>query len=119
MREYRCSVAGAKLFHIERDEVTGIEERYFKCPDGRITIQRIQNAEPFFRQNEKEFNSHSSKRPHFGQGLGRKVASIPLGFVEQILKERGLNLLTCSDDQIRRILNDREFSKLRTAPGRL
>jgi hypothetical protein len=108
-----------KLLKVVREEKRGIEERYWLREDGKITVERLQDVEPYINQNQRDFNSVSSKGRLSRDGLGRKVASIPFGLVEQLCQQRGVNLLTCSNDQLRRILNDPEFQRLRTAPGRI
>jgi hypothetical protein len=109
-----------KLLKIVREEKYGIEERYWLREDGKITVQRVQDIEPYLNQNRVELNSRSAKASKLGRdGLGTKVASIPFGLIEQLCQQRGVNLLTCSNDQLKRILNDPEFSKLRTAHGRI
>jgi hypothetical protein len=100
--------------------VTGLTTRVL-FRQGKVVIQTLQDADPYIRQNREEYNNINQKgRKHFGkEGLGTKMASIPMGFAEEIKQKRGLNILACSDEQLRRLLNDREFSKFRTCPGRL
>ena len=108
-----------KLLGKEYNPVTGITDIFWQREDGKITMQRYQDAEPMFEQNRREYNSISSKGRLSRPGLGRKVASIPMGLVEQIRMETGIDILTCSRKERLAILNDPKYSKVRTAPGRL
>lgn len=99
----------------------GIVTNYFWDTSSRkLVVQRVQQVDEELAQNRAEYNSHSdhaatrysSKRPM------HKVASIPPGLVEQWMKE-GFNIFTASDAELRRRLNDPQYRKLRTMPGRL
>jgi hypothetical protein len=109
-----------KVLKQDYNETTGITTQYILHPNGKITVRGLQDAEPIFNENSRRLNSVSSKsRRDYGEGLGIKVASIPMGLVEQLARERGLNILTCSDAQLKALLNDSEFNKLRTAHGKV
>lgn len=101
--------------------VTGLTTNYYSQNGGKqVVIQVVQDVEPIFDQNKAEMSRHNSKaRRTTPSGLGNKVASIPMGVVENVHKERGLNLVTCSMADMKRFLNDRDNCKVRTAPGRL
>lgn len=106
--------------------VTGLTTRYFTDHDSSgnpvVIVQRLQDISPLLDQNRTELNSRSSKRgvqARDGHGLGTKVASIPFGVVDEIRQEYGLDLMTCSDAELRRFLNSPENTALRTAHGRL
>lgn len=106
---------------ISRDfcEVTGLFTDYYVNGRGQITIQRWHDAEPIIKHNQMELAAKSSKGRVGGtEGLGRKVASIPMGVVEKLAKE-GTNLITCSAKDLKKLLNDPEYRHLRTAYGRL
>ncbi len=109
------------LISTEYERATGLTVEYWSDPaQGTITIRKYQDVEPHVKACQDEFNSHSSKGRHnFAEGLGRRVASVSPGQFHQILKDTGINLMTATNDQVKRILNDSDYSKLRTAPGRL
>jgi len=110
-----------RLLKEEYNPVTGITRRYYLRPDGKSTVQGLQDADPIFNANKEQLGAKSAKATKLNEreGLGTKVASIPMGLVEQILQERGVNLITCSDAQLKAIINDVEFNKIRTAHGRV
>lgn len=110
------------LVDSEYNEASGITTEYWMHPGGnRVTIRAVQDVEPVFKGNRAELNSHSSKSPAVFRrpGLGTKVAAIPCGVVEEVLQKKGLNLMNCSDKDLRRFLNDVDHSKMRTARGYL
>jgi len=108
------------LLSKEYNEFTGLTEEYWHDPvAGTITIRQWQDIEPMLKLNKAEFNGYSSKGRHnFNEGIGRKVASIPPGAV-MALRKMGYDLNTMRPDQIKKMLNDSDFSAFRTAPGRL
>lgn len=109
-----------KLISRDYNPVSGMTEEYWGHPDGKVTIRRLQDVEPGLISNVAELNTHSAKgRVGKHEGLGRKVASIPMGIVEDLAKNKRLNILTCTEKELKALLNDPEYSKLRTAHGRL
>lgn len=108
-----------KLMGQDYNEVTGMTTQYLSHGNGKITIRCFQDVEPALIQNQRELNAQSSKsRVKAVEGIGTKVASIPVGLIDQFHKQ-GLNLLTCSDARLKRVLNDPDYRKLRTAHGRV
>ncbi len=105
------------------DEITGITTEYWTHLGGKkVTVRRLQNVEPHLDLNRARMNSCSSKsKSHLrkAQGYGAQVASIPMGFVEEHLQKTGVNLISCSTDQLHRVLNDPNFQRLRVAHGRI
>lgn len=92
---------------------------YYNSADKKIHVIRTQDVQGQVDANQAEYNSHSDlKSSRYGKGPMHKVASIPPGVVEQWMKE-GFNIFTASDEELRRKLNDPEYKKLRTMPGRL
>lgn len=110
-----------RLIEQDYNEVSGMTTQYWLHPGGRkVTVRRYQDAEPIINSNVAQFNGKSSKgRLNEAEGLGTKVASIPMGLIEQLEKERNINILTCTEAELKRLLNDPEFRRLRTAPGRI
>jgi hypothetical protein len=109
------------LISSEYNSISGLTTQYFSVDGGKkIHIKVLQDVEPLLKQNRVELNQKSAKARKFRrEGLGTKVASIPNGIVEQLRQERGINILTCSEKQLKQILNDSEFSGLRTSHGRI
>jgi len=112
-----------KLLESQYDPFSGITTNYYSDKGGtRVVIQRTMDVEPLIDQNTVERNSHSHKsRDRFRtEGLGTKVASIPFALVEKIKRETGFDIMTCTDEKrIAKFLNDSNYSKLRTAEGRV
>ena len=112
-------VVGAKLIAADHNEASGITTEYWRHLDGKLTVRGLQDVEPFLDQNTAELNAKSSKASvGIAEGLGVKVASIPMGMVEKF-HQQGTNIMTCSAKELKTILNDPAYSKLRTAHGRL
>ena len=109
------------LISEDYNPVTGLTTRYWSVDGGRkVTVQVLQDVEPNLSQNMRELNSYSSKsRVPVREGLGTKVASIPMGIVAQLRKEKGIDVLKCPASDLKKLLNDPDFAKLRTAPGRI
>jgi len=109
-----------RLASSEHNDVTGITTEYWIHPRGKkVTIRRVQDAEPILIHNQAELNAKSSKGAvGISSGLGVKVASIPMGLVEE-MASKGLNLITCSEQDMKKFLNDPDYRKVRTAHGRL
>lgn len=109
-----------KLISREYNPTTGMTTEYLSHDGGKkITVRMLQDVEPMLIQNANELKAKSSKgRVGISEGLGVKVASIPMGTVERLAKE-GLNVITCSEKRLKALLNDPAYSKLRTAYGRL
>ena len=78
-----------------------------------MRIQRTQDVEPNIDQvteDRNNLNNGWSKKGHF-----RKIGSIPMIIVEQVWREKGINLVENSPEarrEVRRILN--EFNKFRS-----
>jgi len=109
-----------KLIRREVSPFTGIETRYlWDDADKKLVVQRIQDIEPQLDVNRDEYNSYGDhKASRYKDTPLHKVATIPPGLVEQWMKE-GFNVYTATDQELRRRLNDPQYRKLRTMPGRL
>lgn len=113
-------VAGAKLVAADYNPVSGITTEYWQHNGStKVTVRSLQDVEPLLDQNTAELNAKSSKAGvGIAEGLGVKVASIPMGMVERFAQQ-GTDILTCSAAELKQILNDPDYKKLRTAHGRL
>jgi hypothetical protein len=107
------------LVKTEKTQWDGITEEYWMHPDMKtITIRRVQDADPIFAENKRRLNSVGAKsRRDYGEGLGVKVASIPMGLVEEVKMKTGLDLMTCPDAELRAFINNPDYAKIRTAHG--
>jgi hypothetical protein len=111
----------AHLLSSEYNPNTGLTEEYWHDPaQGTITIKAYQDCEAHNKACRNEFNGYSSKGHHnFNEGIGRRVASVTPAQVAAIKKETGVNLMTATNEQVRSILNNRDYFCIRTAPGRV
>ena len=98
------------------DELTGeVEWFHFDHDTGRFSIETVQDVEPILDQNHRLANA--------GDGFSadrelRRIASIP-HVVYQAWLGMGFDaLLPENRATLRRILNDPDWRKLRTSPGR-
>lgn len=110
-----------KLIGQDHNPISGITTQYFLRSNGDITIRGVQDVDAILDHNKKVINTKNAKSSKLNEaeGLGTKVASIPNLVAERMLKEKGLNLYTCSDKELKALLNDPDYSKLRTAHGRV
>ena len=85
--------------------------------DGGFSIETVQDVEPILKANVAEYNSgHNGYTP---SGDLKKVASIPLIEVHKLLN-LGINIFNEDDwPKVIAKLDDPEWLKFRTAPGRL
>lgn len=106
------------LLGVDRDD-DGFETRYYHDPvENKIVVQRLQDVETNLNANQNEYNSYGDYR-RYGNGAQHKVASIPKAVAEKWLREEGFNIFTATDAEVRRKLNDPQYRKLRTMPGKL
>lgn len=89
-----------------------------------ITLQTVEDVEPLIRSNRKAFND-APKMPGRNEGF-RKVASIPATVIEEVCRIRKIpfgELMDRKTDRARDIwndlLNNPNFRKFRTHPGRV
>lgn len=84
---------------------------------GRVVHRTSQDVEPILELNQKLYNLED--RGWSQSGEWRRAASIPLVVAEQWMRE-GVNVFKREHwPAVARKLNDPEWRKLRTAPGRL
>lgn len=109
-----------RLLGEEHNPASGITTQWLLQSDGNIRVRGVQDVDPILALNKQVINPKKLKgKLNEAEGLGTKVASIPTILVEKLLKEKGINLLTCSQKELHRVLNDPDYKKLRTAHGRL
>ena len=78
-----------------------------------------QECEDILRRNKALFNAERRTTALRGEDEWRHVASIPLAIVEQWGKQGAWIWKNDDWKLIRRMLNDSDWSALRTAPGRI
>jgi hypothetical protein len=85
--------------------------------NGSFSIETVQDVEPILKANVAEYNSGNDGYTQ-GRDL-KKVASIPLIEVHKLLN-LGINIFNEDDwPKVIAKLDDPEWLKFRTAPGRL
>jgi len=103
--------------------ITGFtEEMWWEDPPepgkpGRVTIRRLQDVEHIVAQNKIQKNEHNRANYNDSDGF-HKVATIPLGLVEQWMSE-GFNWFKSTDAERRKKLNEADHKHLLVRPGRL
>lgn len=96
----------------------GPVKEYFKYDPVTREIQhyREQIADPIIEVNKAQFNV-IDERARWKEGLGDKVASIPMEVIEAY-KKRGIDLMG-DQKELRKFLNDPDNRLFRTRPGRV
>lgn len=93
-----------------------VEHLVFDDADRKIHLQRTSDVTANIEQNKREFNDASRGR----DGLGDKVASIPMGVALTWLERYGVDVFNRNHwPAVKRLLNDPEWRYLRTAPGHI
>ena len=93
----------------KRDSFTDFEARYhFDKATKTMYIERVEDIEPILEENAYARNHQGNNG--FGKSrVWRKIGSIPMIFVEKILREQGVNILDGSpeaDKFVRKFLDD-------------
>lgn len=92
---------------------------YVDTSGDRVIIQSQQEYGDILALNRACMNAHTPGSPLWNKNGWVKIASIPMVLID-IWKQRGLDFFDPNDWPILlRILNDSEWSGLRTAPGRI
>ena len=105
------------------DPATGFtEEMWYEEPlifggPGRVTIRRLQDVDDILKSNKEQYNQHSGADYSDSDGM-HKVAEIPLGLLEQWMKE-GFNWYDSTHKERTLKLNDSDYKKLLVRPGRI
>lgn len=99
----------------DRDELSGITELWhYDHASGVITHEFQQDVTPIIAANKEEFKEYD-ERARWKDGLGSKVATIPLSIWAD-LREKGIDR---SKRDMHRWLNDPDNRVFRTRPGRV
>jgi hypothetical protein len=99
-------------FLIDADPVSGQSSHFEYDPASDMYLLRqSQDVSGIAEANRREFNSDAPARRH--DGLGRKVASIPLTIWMDLYRKG----ITRDRKAFRRWLNDSDNRVFRTAPG--
>ena len=100
------------MIELSTDIRTATEAR-----NGRVVVKRTQDVEPILDFNKQMQASQAGgwRRANVHR---RHVAEIPNIVVEAWLKQ-GFNMFTATEKELRKKLDDPEWSYLKTIPGRL
>lgn len=89
-----------------------------KCRNGQLAINRVQDVEPYLDANKRmQAERAGGWRRNAGKN-GRLVADIPNIVAEMWLKQ-GFNVFQASERELRKKLDEPEWSYLKTIPGRI
>ena len=81
-----------------------------------MTVRVTQDVEPILDRNQALANHNDGWN---GDRTMRRVASIPNVVLDRY-RRKGINLLRPEfRDDLRKLMNDSDYRKLRTAPGRI
>ena len=110
-----------KLIGKDYDYYTGITEEFYYEDNaltgrGKIHIKRYQDVETNLDNNVKLFNDAPKQ---YGNNGMHDVAEIPFVFIEQWKHEGRIDWFASTHNERKKILNDPDFRKLRTRPGRI
>lgn len=106
--------------HIGRQiTAAGLTRDYHFEEGGKMIVQHRQDVEPILDRNQALAN-HDDRGYSPSREL-RRVASIPLTEIMKVMKKVGKFQLTDPEVkvEIKRMLNDGDFAKFRTSPGRV
>ena len=98
------------------DTETGIATA-IKARNGQLHVNRVQDVEPYLDAN-KRMQADQVGAWHKMRGNRRMIADIPNIVVEMWLKQ-GFNMFTVSERELRKKLDDPEWSYLKTIPGKV
>lgn len=89
-----------------------------KARNGVLTVYREQDVAPIIDNNKRHQAVGVGGWRRTSRWLSRYVAEIPNLVVEQWLKE-GFNLFRCTENELRKKLDEPDWAYLKTIPGRL
>ncbi len=102
--------------------MSDVKQHVLKNSDGTISIGTTQDVEGILEQNVFEANNNVNRTNR--DTFGRKVATIPLGIINQWCQEWGCTWHELNSDPMLKAkmmarLRDRDYLKLRTDTGRI
>ncbi len=92
----------------KKHDTLAVPQRIESFEDGKLFIKNVQDIEPVLDENAYARN-HQGNNGYGKSRVWRKIGSIPMIVVEQILREKGVNILDGSpeaDKYIRKFLDD-------------
>ena len=104
----------SKLF--EHDPLLGLTRiwHYDEATDTAV-IETIQDATPIVETNKAQFASIDERAKWDGEGLGLRVASIPMNIYMDLVSKG----ITRTEKDFKKWLNDPDNRFFRTRPGRV
>ena len=89
-----------------------------KASNGQLVVYREQDVQPYLDANKRmQAESAGGWRRTAGR-TSRMVADIPNIVIERWLRE-GFNIFRCTENELRKKLDDPEWSYLKTIPGKI
>lgn len=89
-----------------------------RCRNGQLSISRTQDVQPYLDSNKRLQAEQAGGWRRTARRNGRLVADIPNIVVEMWLKQ-GFNMFQASERELRKKLDEPEWSYLKTIPGRI
>lgn len=90
----------------------------WKAEQGKIVICRTQDVSAYLDANRRKQAEQMGGWNRTMRKTRREVADIPNIIVEAWLKQ-GFNVFQCSENELRKKLDEREWKDLKTIPGLL
>lgn len=101
------------MIDTETDIQTAIKAR-----NGQLVVRRVQDVAPILDHNKRMQADSVGGWRRTAKSVRRKIAEVPNIVAEQWLKE-GFNLFRASESELRKKLDDPNWSYLRTINGRI
>lgn len=89
-----------------------------KARNGQLVVKRTQDVEPFLDMNKRMQAEGAGGWRRTARMTRRHVAEIPNIVIEMWLKQ-GFNMFQVTERELRRKLDEPEWSYLKTIPGRV
>ena len=110
-------VDGRTVLPFLADDGSGVSHFWVNNSDGSYTIVSQQDVQPILDENAREYTANDGYTPSREM---RRVGSIPMSLLHLWKTVEGWDPLRRENAQrLRRKLDDIDYLKLRTAPGRL
>jgi hypothetical protein len=89
-----------------------------KARNGVLSVYREQDVAPILDHNKRMQANQVGGWRRTGRAVRRQVAEIPNIVIEQWLKE-GFNFFRCTENELRKKLDEPNWAYLKTIPGKL
>lgn len=99
-------------------DTSGDVKTAIKARNGELTVYREQDVAPILDSNKRHQAEGVGGWRRTSKWLKRYVAEIPNIVIEHWLKQ-GFNFFQCTENELRKKLDEPDWSYLKTIPGKL